>query len=303
MKNSSDKNIKQHVSERVLSRREALFKSVYTVGAVGAAVSVAAMVSACTNQAPAPVSNAGDAGAAGAQPQTYVLVHGAWHGAWCWRDVRTKLERAGHRVFTPTLTGQGERHHLSSATVDLNTHIRDVVAVIEAEELTNVILVGHSYGGYPIAGVAQLVPSRIASLVYLDAMMPTVGRAANQAWSPQLLEVIEKSLIEGYKLPSLPPAMFDISPSDTANSEWLKRRLTDMPYKCLSMPFPDVKVDAAAYAKITQRYIKCTETNLDGSKSGVITAQERGIKIEYLKSGHNAMVTASAALVEMLLAS
>ena len=89
------------------------------------------------------------------KPMTFVLVHGAWHGGWCWKKLTPLLRVAGHQVFTPTLTGLGERSHLLSPAVDLTTHIKDITAVLEYEDLQDVVLVGHSYGGMVIAGVAE----------------------------------------------------------------------------------------------------------------------------------------------------
>ena len=89
---------------------------------------------------------------------TYILVHGAWHGSWCWKRVRPALQSAGHNVFTPTLTGLGERSHLNSAAVDLSTHIADIVNLIKWEELSDVVLCGHSYAGCVIIGVADQIP-------------------------------------------------------------------------------------------------------------------------------------------------
>src|ERR1051325_3898654 len=99
-------------------------------------------------------------------PTTFVLVHGAWHGGWCWKKLTPLLRAAGHQVFTPTLTGLGERSHLLSPQVDLNTHIKDISLVLEFEDLQDVVLVGHSYGGMVIAGVAEQVSGRLVQLVY-----------------------------------------------------------------------------------------------------------------------------------------
>src|SRR5712672_1898240 len=101
----------------------------------------------------------------------YVLIHGAWHGSWCWARVRRLLAAGAHRVFTPTLTGVGERSHLLSRHVNLDTHIGDVVNLIRWEELSDVVLCGHSYGGCVVSGVADRVPNRIGALVYLDAFL------------------------------------------------------------------------------------------------------------------------------------
>jgi pimeloyl-ACP methyl ester carboxylesterase len=105
--------------------------------------------------------------------KTFVLVHGSWHGGWCWRRVADRLEKQGHKVFAPTLTGLGERAHLISAHVDINTHV--IVNVIKFESLDNIVLVGHSYAGLIITGVAEQIGSAISSIVYLDAFLPDDG--------------------------------------------------------------------------------------------------------------------------------
>ena len=109
----------------------------------------------------------------------FLLVHGAWHGAWCWRDVTTALVRAGHRAHAVTLTGLGERAHLLHAGIDLQTHVQDVVAAIESEEMQQVVLVGHSYAGMLVTAVTDRMPGRIGHLVYLDAVVPKPG----ESWS------------------------------------------------------------------------------------------------------------------------
>ena len=108
---------------------------------------------------------------------TYVLVHGAWGGAHGWRKVRPLLQQGGHAVFTPSLTGQGERVHLATPDVNLSTHIQDVSNVIWYEDLTDIILVGHSYGGMVVTGVADRMSERIKHLVYLDAFLPDDGQS------------------------------------------------------------------------------------------------------------------------------
>jgi len=107
---------------------------------------------------------------------TFVLVHGAWHGGWCWRGVGARLRKGGHQVHAPSLTGLGERKHLANGRVDLDTHIQDIVGLIEMEDLDKVVLVGHSYGGMVITGVADRVPTRLSRLVYLDAFVPEDGK-------------------------------------------------------------------------------------------------------------------------------
>jgi pimeloyl-ACP methyl ester carboxylesterase len=115
---------------------------------------------------------------------TYVLVHGAWGGSYGWNKVRPRLQQAGHSVFTPSLTGLGERAHLASPTVDLSTHIQDVYNTIWYEDLSDIILVGHSYGGMVISGVADRMPERIQHLVYLDAFLPADGQSLYDLGGP-----------------------------------------------------------------------------------------------------------------------
>jgi pimeloyl-ACP methyl ester carboxylesterase len=125
----------------------------------------------------------------GAKPSTYVLVHGAWHGGWCWDAVARILRSHGHRVFTPTLSGLGERAHLLSPEIDLQVFVQDVVDVFERHDLSEVILVGHSFGGTTLIGAADRVPQRIRQLVFLDAvvrgsLLRSSPRARSWRWKP-----------------------------------------------------------------------------------------------------------------------
>src|ERR1043165_8400945 len=114
---------------------------------------------------------------ASTNPTAFVLVHGAWSGGWCYARVATLLRSRGHAVFTPTLTGQGERAHLLSGAINLSTHIADVLGVFRFERLENIVLAGHSYGGMVITGVADRIPERINALAYLDAFVPEDGQS------------------------------------------------------------------------------------------------------------------------------
>src|SRR5690349_3363976 len=116
---------------------------------------------------------------------TFVLVHGAFHGGWCWRMVADRLRDAGGRVFTPTCSGLGERAHLLASGVDHRTFVKDVAGVIEAEELDDIVLVGHSFGGVVISGVAELMPDRIRHLVYLDSVIPRDGKSPIDMLPPE----------------------------------------------------------------------------------------------------------------------
>src|SRR5712691_4183158 len=127
-----------------------------------------AMIAAATVGAAA----LGGSPAAAQAGRTFVLVHGAWHGGWCWRRVADLLQARGHKVYTPTLTGVGDRSHLLGHDIDLDTHIADIVNLFEWEDLTAVCLVAHSYGGWPCSGALEHVLDRVSSIVWLDAFRP-----------------------------------------------------------------------------------------------------------------------------------
>jgi pimeloyl-ACP methyl ester carboxylesterase len=160
---------------------------------------------------------------------TFVLVHGAWHGSWCWKRVRKALQARGHEVFTPTLSGVGERSHLLSPHVNLDTHIDDVVNLIVWEELSDVVLCGHSYGGCVISGVADRVPDRIRALVYLDAFVLEDGQSLHDTLPPSQKNLqLELTLQhgEGWKVPPIPAEVFNVNASDL---EWVNRQCTMQP--------------------------------------------------------------------------
>jgi pimeloyl-ACP methyl ester carboxylesterase len=153
---------------------------------------------------------------------TYVLVHGAWHGSWCWKRVRKALAAQGHEVFTPTLTGVGERSHLLSSQVDLETHISDVVNLIRWEELSDAVLCGHSYGGAVISGAADRVTDRIGALVYLDAFVLANGECLYDHVP------VEQRTVQGgdWRVPPIPAEVFSVNPADAA---WVNRQCTPQP--------------------------------------------------------------------------
>ena len=137
-------------------------------------------------------------------PKVFVLVHGAWHGGWCWRRVSDILQKQGHKVFTPTMTGLGERSHLMSKDVVLDTHIADIVNVIKWEDLAGICLVAHSYGGWPVSGAIEQIGDRVASVVYLDAFVPDDGQksldAASEFSRKGTLEAIANGEISSHRL-------------------------------------------------------------------------------------------------------
>ncbi len=162
---------------------------------------------------------------------TFVLVHGAWHGGWCYRDTAKALRAAGHQVYTPTHTGLGERAHQSAEGITLETHIRDVCGTIEAEELSDVILCGHAYGGMVITGVADRMADRIKALVYLDAFIPTDGDSLISLLRGSLPAEVWPLFVNGFRdsaraggsgmMNPIPAEVFNIS---AENRAWVDRR-------------------------------------------------------------------------------
>jgi pimeloyl-ACP methyl ester carboxylesterase len=166
---------------------------------------------------------------------TFVLVHGAWAGSLLWRPNAQALRKAGHEVYTPTLTGLGERAPLLNRSIDLDTHIMDVLGVIKYEDLSEVILVGHSYGGMVVTGVADRIPDKIASLVYLDAFVPGNGQSLFSL-VPATAPRPDRPPIpasEDYLTPPLPPSAFGVS---AAVAALLEAKTSPQPTACFTQP-------------------------------------------------------------------
>jgi pimeloyl-ACP methyl ester carboxylesterase len=165
----------------------------------------------------------------GASRHTFVLVHGAWHGGWCWRRVSDALLARGHLVFAPTLTGVGERSHLLRAGINLSTHIEDVVRLIEVEDLDRIVLVGHSYGGMVISGVAERAEKAIASIVFLDAFVPENGTALLDFMPADRRKANEEIAAKsgGLSLPPVSAEFFNVNARDRA---WVDAKCTPHPF-------------------------------------------------------------------------
>lgn len=167
---------------------------------------------------------------------TYVLVHGAWHGSWCWKRVRQSLQARGHQVFTPTLTGIAERSHLLSPHVNLDTHIADVVNLIQWEELSHVVLCGHSYGGCVVTGVADRIPDSVDALVYLDAFVPENGQSLYDILPPEMRDGQlqgAQQIGDGWKVPPIPAEVFNVNRGDL---DWVNRQCTMQPLATFQQP-------------------------------------------------------------------
>ena len=227
----------------------------------------------------------------------FVLVHGAWHGAWCWSRVLPPLWAAGHRAFAVTLTGLGERAHLLSKSITLDTHIADVAQVIEAEELLDAVLVGHSYGGMVITGVADRLSARLRHLVYLDAVVPLPGESWSSGHSPETQAARRQVIADTGVLPPPDPAAFGLTGADRA---WVARRQTPQPGRVYDAP---LHFDAAQLAALPRTFIDCNSPALATialMRTRVRT--EPGWSLAEIATGHDAMVSAPQALVDILLA-
>ena len=174
--------------------------------------------------------------------KTFVLVHGAWHGGWCYRHTAAALRNMGHEVFTPTHTGVGERAHKADESITLETHIRDVAGCIEAEEISDIILVGHSYGGMVITGLADRMADRIKALVYLDAFVPGDGESLVALLHKAVEPPVAAQFIGGFRGAALEKngmthpltaEMLHVSP---ANREWVNRRCVPQALATFEMP-------------------------------------------------------------------
>jgi pimeloyl-ACP methyl ester carboxylesterase len=232
---------------------------------------------------------------------TFVLVHGAWHGGWCWIKVTRLLTDAANTVYTPTLTGLGERAHLARPEIDLETHIQDVVAVLESEELRHVVLVGHSYAGMVISGVAARAEKRIERLVYLDAFVPDAGQALLSFMPPERAEAVRKAAQtdgDGWRIPPFPPERFGVtSPRDI---EWLQRHLVPQPLRTFEQP---LAAPPPPPSKIPRTYIYCSKPATGTfDQFAARFRDDRKWRFHDVKTGHDAMVTAAAEIAKILIA-
>ena len=235
------------------------------------------------------------------QGNTFVLVHGAYHGGWCWRAVACLLREAGHSVFTPTLTGLGERRHLMSAALTIDTFVADITNVIESEDLSDVTLVGHSFGGTVISGVADRMPDRLKRLVYLDAITPLAGKSVFEMMPAAESARRQKALAElpngDTQAPPPPAAYFGIE--DTTLAAWVDRRLTPHPAGGWTSP---VALANPITNGVRAAYIRCTAPVFPSNDPcAAFAASQPGWQYREIATGHDAMISAPAELTSLLL--
>lgn len=226
----------------------------------------------------------------------YVLVAGAWRGGWIWRRVRNLLAAEGHQVFTPTLSGLAERSHLLSRDIDLDTHVLDVINILHWEGLHDVVLVGHSYGGAVVRHVADKVPDRIRSLVYLDGFVPESGKSVID-YAPdggKRHRETAASHGDGWKVPPPPASLFGCNAAD---AEWVDRQSTMHPLSTIVAP---ARLRGACDDLAKIGYIAATGWKSHLRKFYDLAA-ERGWWREELPSGHDIMLDMPKELAILLL--
>jgi pimeloyl-ACP methyl ester carboxylesterase len=235
---------------------------------------------------------------------TYVLVPGGAHGGWCYQRVARILRSHGHDVYTPTLTGVGERSHLLRPGINLELHIQDVVALLHYEDLHDVILTGHSYGGMVITGVADRATDRVGRLVYLDAANPRNGQSLVDV-AGSIIEATRPlgQVVDGVELVLLPTpdagAFYGVT--DPGDQVWIAERLTGHPWACFEQPL-DLKNEPALWA-IPQYHIVCTSTLASRGRALMEKARAEG-RLWAIDTGHDLMITepekVAAALLEVV---
>ena len=236
----------------------------------------------------------------------FVLVHGAWHGGWCWQRVSTLLQQQGHRVHAVTLTGLGERAHLLSPAITLDTHIDDVISAIEVEELHDVVLAVHSYAGMIGTAVADRIGKHLKHLVYVDAVIPKPGESwsSTQSAATQQQRLSAAQASTRFSFPPPDPEVFGLTAADHA---WVKRRQTPHPGNTYQAP---LSFDMQRVAAIARTFVNCTQPALATIEPSRLRAKDPKFwdgawlpnsKIVEIKTGHDPMISEPATLAKILL--
>ena len=253
---------------------------------------MAALLPACATRAP---------GEGGSERRHYVLLHGAWHGAWAWHRLAPLLRQAGHTVTAPTLSGLGERAHHAPGRCGLQVHVQDVVQHLVMEDLQRVVLVGHSYAGCVLSGVLAARTGRVAHAIYLDAFVPANGQGLASFVPPAVRADYEKQAAAEALVPPPPPASWGErwGVSDPALLAWAQARIT--PQAALSF-VEGVQGDPFADGTVRLSYLKCTQNPNPGFKNVAATVQ-RNPRFRYAEvdGHHNVMLIQPERLAEALL--
>lgn len=223
-----------------------------------------------------------------------VLIHGGFHGGWCWDRVRPLLQVDGWTVETPSLTGSGDKAHLASPQISLRTHVQDVVSLIEAENLTDVTLCGHSSAGMVVTGVADTIPERLRTLVYLDAIIPIDGESMCDILGPVMTSAMKRHAAErgdGWLVPANDyMSAADVGVTDPADATWVEQNLTGHPIRAFTDPLPlTTGIDRVANKIV----VRCTEhenrPHLD--RAVALFGGRPGWTVHRWPSAHDVMIT------------
>lgn len=228
--------------------------------------------------------------------KTFVLVHGAYGGGYVWKYIAARLRARGHHVFTPTLTGLGDKSHLMSKDIRLETHIMDIVNLIKWEELRNVTLVAHSYGGWPVSAVPEHVGEAIGSIVFLDAFMPRNGQTGLDLNSPPSREAVLDAITRGeVSRPATPSTSRRMSEADR---EWLQAKATPQP---IGVSLDPIKLSGARDRIAKKAYIRARGFANPNFDSFYDICKAEGWSVFDLPSGHNVQVEMPDQLTDILL--
>ncbi|MBX3513527.1 MAG: alpha/beta hydrolase [Xanthobacteraceae bacterium] len=224
---------------------------------------------------------------------TFIVAHGAWSAGWVWKKMHPLMRTKGHELITPTYTGLGERVHLATELIGLETHIRDMLMVLQMEDVRDAILIGHSYGGMVATGVADLAAERISKLVYLDAFVPRHGEGVFDLVSPEERERRLAGVVDGWKLPPSPP------PPDTSQRDidWITPRRVHQPLACFQEPL----LLENGEPQMPRAYIYAQRHNPgDPFRPFAERAKREGWQYFEMDASHSPHVTAPEALTEVL---
>jgi len=235
---------------------------------------------------------------------TYVFVSGGWHGGWCWQRVARRLREQGHDVYTPTLTGLGDRVHLSRDDIDLELHITDIVNLLQWEDLGAVVLVGHSYGGMVITAVADRIPERLARVVYLDALWPEDGETCADVIGQAAADSVTALRADAKHPPRLAngvEAAIMLGITDPDDAAWVAERLTPQPPATLFQPVR-LRRDAS---RVPVLFVACVAQQMEGPELSFRRASDRAahdpaVTVVELDAPHDAMLTHPDEVVELL---
>ncbi len=232
------------------------------------------------------------------KPQAFVLVHGLWHGGWCWSRVADILRARGYRVDTPTNTGVGERSHLLNHDITLATFVEDIVQHVLFEQLQDIVLVGHSFGGATVTGVADEIRDRIAKLIYLDGAILEAGETWLSLLDPELAKArteLAQFSSDGLTLPPVEPAAMGVAKKDDA--EFIQSRLTPHPFATLAT---GLDLERPAGDGLDVHYIQCADPPYPPANLSLARARAKQWPVTQIATGHDAMVMAPVAVADEL---